>query len=256
MPSGLPALSSFSSSLGSLVRNGLPLLVVAVLGAAGGADHLLGRDAVDLLGVHPHEVLAAAGDDVGLVAVFAEVFQHFLHRQVGELGIGPLPARVFGRFEPLLHLGVERRPTDMPVSVAARILSKVIHRELRHRRAVAGQHRLEGLDILELRFRLDHRCQPAPGSTSPASTSGARPTACRPGRTWRCARQVATNFGLPGVVVACTNSTIVCLAGPSFQEGSGSVSACARTPMARRAPIAKTRARLKNKETGFMDGFL
>ena len=31
-----------------------------------------------------------------------------------------------------------------------------------------------------------------------------------------------TNLGLPCVVVACTNSTIACLAGPSFHEGSGS----------------------------------
>ena len=34
-----------------------------------------------------------------------------------------------------------------------------------------------------------------------------------------------TNFGLPCVVVACTKSTIAFLAGPSFQEGSGSVCA-------------------------------
>ncbi|HSD49993.1 MAG TPA: hypothetical protein VLG48_01200, partial [Candidatus Methylomirabilis sp.] len=31
-----------------------------------------------------------------------------------------------------------------------------------------------------------------------------------------------TNFGLPWVVVACTNVRIACLAGPSFHEGSGS----------------------------------
>src|SRR5438034_2482726 len=34
-----------------------------------------------------------------------------------------------------------------------------------------------------------------------------------------------TNFGLPCVVVACTNSTIACFAAPSFHEGSGSVCA-------------------------------
>jgi len=31
------------------------------------------------------------------------------------------------------------------------------------------------------------------------------------------------NFGLPCVVVVCTNSTIAFLAGPSFHEGSESV---------------------------------
>src|SRR6266478_2117551 len=38
-----------------------------------------------------------------------------------------------------------------------------------------------------------------------------------------------TNFGLAWSVVAFTNSTIACLAGPSFQEGSGSVCAWAAT---------------------------
>src|SRR5262245_28340646 len=36
-----------------------------------------------------------------------------------------------------------------------------------------------------------------------------------------------TNFGLPDVVVLVMNSTIAVLAGPSFQEGSGSVCAAA-----------------------------
>jgi hypothetical protein len=36
----------------------------------------------------PHEVLPAAGDDVGLVAVRAQVLQHFLHRQIRELVYG------------------------------------------------------------------------------------------------------------------------------------------------------------------------
>ena len=156
MPSGLPALLSFSSSFGSLVRNGLPDLVVAEPGAPGAAHHLLGRDAVGLLGVCAHEILATAGDDVGLVAVGAQVLQHLLHRLVGELGIGPLPAWILRRFQPLpgfrielvhRHAG-ERRGED---------LFQVVHRELRYRLAVAGQHGLEWLDLRKLRFRLDHR---------------------------------------------------------------------------------------------------
>ena len=60
-----------------------------------------------------------------------------------------------------------------------------------------------------------------------------------------------TNLGLPCVVVACTNSTIACLAGPSFHEGSGSVWAWARALSERRAAIAKTRAKPKKKWNGF-----
>src|SRR5690242_18221795 len=39
-----------------------------------------------------------------------------------------------------------------------------------------------------------------------------------------------TNLGLDGSVVACTNLRIACLAGPSFQDGKGSV--CAATGIA------------------------
>ncbi len=41
-----------------------------------------------------------------------------------------------------------------------------------------------------------------------------------------------TNVGLDWSVVACTKSTIACLAGPSFHEGSGSVCANACALMA------------------------
>ena len=56
-----------------------------------------------------------------------------------------------------------------------------------------------------------------------------------------------TNFGLPCVVVVCTNSTIAFLAGPSFQEGSGSVCASACAPKASAAPSASMRANMKDK---------
>src|SRR5262245_12268689 len=52
-----------------------------------------------------------------------------------------------------------------------------------------------------------------------------------------------TNFGLDLSAVAWTNSTIAFLAAPSFHEGSGSVSACARAPRASRAPTANASAR-------------
>src|SRR4030095_4859625 len=46
-----------------------------------------------------------------------------------------------------------------------------------------------------------------------------------------------TNFGLALSVVACTNATIACLAGPSFHDGKGSpcANACAPTSSAARS---------------------
>ena len=139
-----------------MVRNGLPSLAVAVFRSARGADHLLGRDAVDLLGIDAHEVLAAAGHDVGLVAVVAQVAQHFEHRLVGELGVGTVPARMLGRLDPLLRFGVE-----------------LLHRHAGQRRGEnflevrasgawpsppgSRQHGLERLDVLEFRLLRHHR---------------------------------------------------------------------------------------------------
>src|SRR5437667_9998600 len=107
MPSGLPALLSLSNSLGSLVRNGLPSLSIAICRAAHGADDLFGRDSIGLLGIHAHEILAAAGADVSLVAIGAEIGQHFPHRLVGQFVVRLVPARVFRLGKPLLHLGLE-----------------------------------------------------------------------------------------------------------------------------------------------------
>ena len=86
MPSGFPALSSFSRSFGTLVRIGLPCLVVAELRSTGSSDHLLGRDAVNLFGVDAHKVLPAARDEVRLVAVVAKELHHLQHRLVNQIG--------------------------------------------------------------------------------------------------------------------------------------------------------------------------
>jgi hypothetical protein len=109
----------------------------------------LRRNAVDLLGVDAHEVLPAAGYDVGLVGVVAQIAQHFEHRLVDELGVGAVPARMPGGLQPRFHFGVEllhrhaaqRRGKD---------LIEVSHRELGHRLAVAGEHGLERLDAPQL----------------------------------------------------------------------------------------------------------
>src|SRR5271166_2589210 len=69
-------------------------LVVERLGE--GADHLLGRDPVHPLGVDAHEVLAAAGYDVGLEPVVTQILQDFLHRLIRQLSVEPVPARMLG----------------------------------------------------------------------------------------------------------------------------------------------------------------
>ena len=50
-----------------------------------GANHLLGRDAIHLLGHHPHKIDAAAGDNPGLEAIIPQIPQQLLHRQITEL---------------------------------------------------------------------------------------------------------------------------------------------------------------------------
>src|SRR5271165_7054646 len=57
----------------------LAVLLVAVLCPAHAADHLLGRDPVHPLGIDAHEVLAAAGHNVGLESVVTEILHHFEH---------------------------------------------------------------------------------------------------------------------------------------------------------------------------------
>jgi hypothetical protein len=68
---------------------------------------LFRRDAVGLLRVLANKVLATAGDNVGLVAIGAQILQDFLHGLVRQLGVEPVVARVLGGGEPLLHFGSE-----------------------------------------------------------------------------------------------------------------------------------------------------
>ena len=65
------------------------------------ADDLLGRDAVDLLGPGPHELDAAAGDDVRLEAVGSQVGEQLQHRLIDQLGVRPLESRVLRRRDPV-----------------------------------------------------------------------------------------------------------------------------------------------------------
>ena len=156
MPSGLPALSSLSRSFGSLMRTGLAVRSYLKLVRARGADHLLGRNAVDPLGIDAHEILAAAGDDVGPEAVGAEIFEELDLRLIDEIGVRPLPARI-ARLA--IHFSTSSRnvSTSIPVRVAATILIKLLQRQLRDRLAIAGQHGPERLDLGELGLCLHDR---------------------------------------------------------------------------------------------------
>ena len=65
-----------------------------------GSDHLLDGNPVDRLGVGAHEILAAAGDDIGAVAVGAQIFEQLDLRLIDELGERPLPARIARLLDP------------------------------------------------------------------------------------------------------------------------------------------------------------
>ena len=65
-----------------------------------GSDHLLGRNAIDPLGIGADEILAAAGHDIGAVAVGAQIFEQLDLRLIDEFGERPLPARIAGLPDP------------------------------------------------------------------------------------------------------------------------------------------------------------
>src|SRR5213594_515517 len=134
----------------------LAVLDIAVHRPAGAPDHLLGRNAVHLFCVDPHEVLTSAGDDVGSITAGAQILQHFLHWQIAELGVGPLEARVLRRLEPRPDLNLELVDRHAGQRRGEELL-EVIHRQHRVRLAVARQNGLEWLHLRQLRLRLDHR---------------------------------------------------------------------------------------------------
>ena len=96
----MKSISGSRTSTGSPSRSSNFVLIAA-------ADDLLGRDAVDPLGPRAHELDAAAGDDVRLEAVRAQVGEQLEHRLVDQLGVGPLESRVLGRREPVVDDLVE-----------------------------------------------------------------------------------------------------------------------------------------------------
>src|SRR4029077_5919537 len=64
---------------------------------------LFWRDAVDLRRIDAHEVLTAAGDDVRLETVCAQVLKYLQHRLIHQVRVPAMPARVGSGAQPLLH---------------------------------------------------------------------------------------------------------------------------------------------------------
>jgi hypothetical protein len=118
-----------------LDQHWLPVRSVLIANHSGGADHLLGRNAVGPLGVGPHKILPAAGHDVGLVAVGPEVFQKLGLWRIDEISVRPLPALIAGRAHPRHHF-VAVCINVNPGQRRADDLEKIVHRQLRHRLAI------------------------------------------------------------------------------------------------------------------------
>ncbi|MNF69994.1 hypothetical protein D3C84_518930 [compost metagenome] len=76
-------------------------------GDEGGADHLLGRDAVDLFGEGAHEGGVATGNDVSLEVLAAQVVEHFQHRLEDHLGVRLAGFRMAGLGQPGLGVVIE-----------------------------------------------------------------------------------------------------------------------------------------------------
>ena len=149
MLAGLPGPSSTNSTLSASISTGLPSGSVLNSSHAGRADHLLGRNAVDLLGQGAHELDAAARHDEGLEAVGAQVLQQLEHRLIDEIGIGPVEARVPRARDPARdrlrefvgrHAGMRGRDDLEQALLAGR----------RQRLQVVFEHRLERLLRLPL----------------------------------------------------------------------------------------------------------
>ena len=152
MPTGLPGPSSMNSTFGSLHQHRLAVGAISNFVDAGRADHLLGRNAVDLLGPRPHELDAAARDDEGLEAVGAQIGEQLQHRLVDELGVGPLEARMPRGREPVRARSCGTPPSVMPACVAAMISSRPFSPAAATRLHVAVEQRLERLLVLPLRM--------------------------------------------------------------------------------------------------------
>src|SRR5271165_5869495 len=88
--------------LGNLGQDRLAVLVVAELCIRSRPYYLLGWNTIDSFGVRTHKVLAATSDDIGFIAVVAQVFHDLEHRLKDKLGVQALEAWVPGARDPVL----------------------------------------------------------------------------------------------------------------------------------------------------------
>ncbi|MNZ94900.1 hypothetical protein D3C78_1140200 [compost metagenome] len=130
-------------------------VLVLELAGEGGADHLLRRYAVDLLGEHAHERHFAAGNDVGLEAVGAQVVEEFQHRLEHHLGVGLAAARMLGAGQPAFGVFAEGFGRHVGVG-GADDLQQALHAAGGQGFAVTFQQRLERLLFLPLRVLRGH----------------------------------------------------------------------------------------------------
>jgi hypothetical protein len=137
--------------LGLFDQDRLAVLGIVVFDGQRRADHLLRRDAVDLLGIQTYEILTEARDNVGLKTIRSQIAQHFQHRLIGEFGVGPLPARAFAVASDFFP-SASNSPVVMPVSITRNNLLEVAHRELGYR--VVGE--------ASLKATCTTGCRPAP----------------------------------------------------------------------------------------------
>ena len=123
MSSGFPGKIVVQQQLRGPHQDALAFLVIGVLRLKRGADDLFRRDAIDLLGIDADEVLSAAGNDVGLVAVGAQILHRLQHRLINQVGVRTVPALVLGLRQPVLH-DAWNWSTVMPVWVATMMVSR------------------------------------------------------------------------------------------------------------------------------------
>src|SRR5947208_8403477 len=74
-----------------------------ISGDGRGANYLLRRNAVALVGEDSHELHATARNDEGLEVVGAQIGEQLQHGLINEIGVGPVEARMAGGREPLSH---------------------------------------------------------------------------------------------------------------------------------------------------------
>ena len=213
------------STFGSLHEHG-PAVAHLELHLAAAADHLLGRDAVDLLRPRAHELDAAARDDVGLEAVRAQVGEQLEHRLVDHLGVGPIEARVPRGRDPVADdLRRTRRsscPRASPPPSPAIAFSPPRERALH----VAGEERLEGLRGLPLGMLRRQRLHAVEreGELEVDRLLGPERAVVVEDGDALGGRHEA---GPASLVTFATKLMMACFGGPSFHDGSGSVWAAA-----------------------------